>query len=98
MVSQEDSVVVLDTGAAANLVCSSWLAHRNSILKRHGIPKVATYRSHARFRFGYGRFGEVRHAADVPVGIDRKKGMFTACVLEGDAPALLRKGVMEAPG
>ena len=42
LVSAEDSVVALDTGATANLVCFSCLAHRKRILARRGIPRVAT--------------------------------------------------------
>ena len=91
VISQEYSVVVLDTGAAANLVCFRSLAHHNRILERRGIPRVTTYPSQARFRFGDGRLGEVRHAAAISVG-------FTAFVLGGGVPALLRKGAMEALG
>ena len=69
VVSQHDSVVVLDTGAMANLVRVSWLARHNWISERRGIPRVATYLSLARFRFGDRRLGEVSHAADIPVGI-----------------------------
>ena len=98
MVSQEDSAVVLDTGARANLVRFSWLQRHNRILERRGIPRVTTYPSQARFRFVYGRLGEVRYAADIPVGIAGNTGMFTASVLEADIPALLRKGAMEALG
>ena len=57
LASQMDSVVALDTGATANLVRRSWLAHRNSILGNNGFPKVTTYPSMARFRFGGGRLG-----------------------------------------
>ena len=45
LASQEDSVEVLNTGATANLVCISWPARHNRILDRHGIPRIATYRS-----------------------------------------------------
>ena len=34
MVSQDDSVVALETGATANLACFSWLANHNRILER----------------------------------------------------------------
>ena len=43
MVSQDESVVVLDTGATANLVCFRWLARHSRVLERHGIPWVSTY-------------------------------------------------------
>ena len=42
LVSTMDSVVVLETGATANPVCLSWLAHQNSMLVKHGFPKVTT--------------------------------------------------------
>ena len=58
-----DSVVALGTGAAANLVCLSGLARRNRILERRGMPLVAACTAKARFRFGDGRPGDVRHAA-----------------------------------
>ena len=58
------SVVVLDIGAAANLACFRLLAHRNRILEREGFLRVPTYPAGARFKFGDGRLGEVRHAAD----------------------------------
>ena len=82
MVSQEDSVVVLGAGATANLVCFGWLAHHNRDLDRRGIPRVTTYPSQARFRFGDGGLGEVRHAADTPVGIAGNQGMFRACSMQ----------------
>ena len=87
-------MIVLDTGATANVVPFSWPGRRNRILEQHGIPKVAK----ARFSFGDGRLREVRHAADVPVGIAGNRGMFTAFALEAEIPALLREGVMEALG
>ena len=41
--AQNDSVVILDTGATANLVCFSWLARHNRTLERHEVPRVTTY-------------------------------------------------------
>ena len=52
LVSDEDSVVALDTGAAANLVCLRWLEHHNRLLEKKGRQKVATFPSSARSRFG----------------------------------------------
>ena len=91
-------MVVLDTGATANFARFSLLAHHNSILEKHGFPRVATYPSNAKFRRGDGRLGEVRHAADIPVRIAGNKGKFTAFALDGDSPALLPKVAMEALG
>ena len=81
-VSAADSVVVLDTGATANL--------------EKGRRKVSTYTSSARFRFGGGRRGEVRRAADILVGIAGNKGKITAFALGADIPALLGRGAMGA--
>ena len=49
----------------------------------------------ARFKFGGGRIGEVKYAADTKVGFAGRRGVSTAFVLEADIPALLRAG---APG
>ena len=63
-----------------------------------GFPEVAPYSTAARFKFGGGGVGEVRHAADIKIGIAGRRGPFTALVLEGDIPASLPKGDLEAPG
>ena len=34
-----------------------------------GLRRVATYAAQARFKFGYGREGDVRFAADITVGV-----------------------------
>ena len=98
LVSQESSVALLDTGATANLAFSRRLARHNRILDRYGIERVFTCSSKATFRLGGRRLGEVRHAADIPVGIAGNKGKFAAFALNADIPALLRKGAMEALG
>ena len=98
LVSQADSVAVLDTGATANLVRASWLARHNRIVEGYGIPRAPTYPSTARFVIGDGRLGEVSHAADIPGGIAGNKGKCAAFALDADIPALLRKGAMEALG
>ena len=69
-----DGVAALDPGATANLVRFSRLAHHSSILEKHGFPKVTTYPSEARCRFGDGRPGEVRRAADIPAWNAGNKG------------------------
>ena len=93
---RDDSVVVLDTGATANLVCFRWLSHHNSLLEQQGLPRVLTYPAQARFKFGDGRTGNVCFAADITVGIAGAKGAFTAFALDADIPALLCKGASEA--
>ena len=96
--SQEGSVVVLGSAAAANIVCFSSLAHYNWIMGRFGIPRVTTYPSEARFLFGDGRLGEVRHEADISLGSAGNRGEFTASVLDAVIPALLREGAMGGLG
>ena len=93
LVSHTESVVAFDTGATANSARFSCLVQQNSILAKHGFPKVTTYPSKARFRFGDERLGEVRRAGDIPCG-----RYFTAFVSDGDIPALLREGAVEALG
>ena len=93
---RDDSVVVLDTGATANLACFRWLSRRNSLLEQKGFPRVLTYPAQARFKFGDGRAGNVCFAADITAGIAGAKGAFTACGLDADIPALLRKGASAA--
>ena len=89
--ASNDSVVILDTGATANLICFRWLDHHNSILRQWGLEKVTPYRANATFRFGDGRTGDVGFAADVTVGLAGAKGQFTAFVLDSDIPALLSR-------
>ena len=63
-----------------------------------GIPQVGAYRAMARFKFGDGRIGEVRYAADIKVGIAGCGCAFSVFALEADIPALSCKGAIEAPG
>ena len=63
-----------------------------------GLPKVMPYSSMVHFKFGGGRVREVKHAADIKVGISGRTGAATAFVLEADIPALLRKGASAALG
>ena len=51
-----------------------------------------------RFEFDGGRQGEVRCAADIPVGIAGGRGKLAAVVLEADTPALLCEGALKALG
>ena len=91
-------VVVLDTGATANLACSTWLNNRNSYLHKMGFPKVNPYPTLPRLKFGAGRIGVAEYAADIKVGSKGRRGAITAFVLDMDIPALLRKGAIEAHG
>ena len=95
LVADSDSTMVLETGATANLVHFCWLRPRNRILQRRGSQKVLTYPPSARFRFGNGRLGEVRHPAGISAGIPVRKGEFTVFVLDAGIPTLLRKGALE---
>ena len=78
LVSDEDSVVVLDTGATASPVCFRWLERQNRILEGRGRQKVLTYPSSASLRLHDGSLGEVRHAADNPADTSEKEGKLTA--------------------
>ena len=89
--SDSDSLVVVGTGATANLVCLCWPARRNRTLGRERYRKVSTYPSSARLRFGDGRLDEVRQTADIPAGIAESAGKFTPFALDAGFPALLRK-------
>ena len=94
-VSGSDSVVVLDTSHTANLARCRSLEHHNRILQRKGYLRVTTRPASARFRFGDGRPGGVRRAAEIPVGIAGSKGGFTSFAPHADILALLRKGASE---
>ena len=56
------------------------------------------YPTIARCKFGDGRAGEVKHAAEIKVGIARRRGASAAFVSEAAIPALLRKGAFEVLG
>ena len=88
-------MAALDTGDTANLVCFRRLEHHHRLFE-DGRQGVSTYPLAARIRFGDGRLGEVRHAADTPLGTAENRGKFSASVLDADFPALSRKGSMEA--
>ena len=77
----------LGAGAPSNSVCVRWLENHNRITNRKGYQEVSTYPSSARFRFGDGRLGDVRRAADIPVGVAGGEGASTAFVLDVDIPA-----------
>ena len=64
-----EGVVGLDSGAAANVVCSSWLGRHGRSLPREGLLRGPKYPASALFRFGNGRLEGARQAADVPVGV-----------------------------
>ena len=96
--SQSDSVVALGTGATANLVCYKWFANHNLYSGRRELEKAVPHPSSARFKFGDGRIGGVKHAADNRVGIAGCKGACAAFLLDAEIPAWLRKGALEALG
>ena len=85
-------MVVLDTSAAANLVCFRGLDRHIRILEREAYQRAPTYPP------GDGRPGVVRRAEDIPVGVAGSKCKFTAFVLDADIPALLRRGAPETLG
>ena len=63
-----------------------------------GLEKAVPYPSSSRLKFLGGGIGEVKHAADIKVGIAGCKGAFAAYALGAETPALLCKGALEALG
>ena len=90
-----ESAAVLETGTTTNLARFRWSEHRNKILVGKGIDRVATYSACAQLKFGDGRLGEVRCAAEIPAGTACCRGTRTACVLEAEILALFRKAELE---
>ena len=78
---KEDSVAVPDTGAAANSACFTLLKRHKSVFERC-----------AKFKFGVGRMGGIRFAADVPAGIAVCPISLPFFLVDADMPALRRKG------
>ena len=72
--AREAIVGILDTGATTNLVRFRLQTHRNSLLGEIGLPRVASYPSQARFKFGGGRMGGARFDADITAGVAGTKG------------------------
>ena len=62
------------------------------------MGKAAPSPSSARFKFGDGRTGEVKHAADSKVGVAGCKGACAAFVLGAEIPALVCEEALEALG
>ena len=81
------SLVILDTGAADNLVRFSRLADRISLLVKHGCPRVEIYPANARFEFGGGRMGDACLPAKMTAGLAGITGSSAAVVSESEIPA-----------
>ena len=96
--AEADSVAAFGAGANAHFACSRLLERRNRILERTGLLRVSTYPACARFRFGGGRLGAVRHTADIAVGKANNAGEFTAPAPEAEIPALSLKCALEPLG
>ena len=60
-----ESLVVLDTGAIANLACFKWLDKRDFISGRRGVSPARPSRAQERFKCGGRRLGDVRHAVGI---------------------------------
>merc|ERR1712131_325344 len=93
-----ESMVILDTGASANLVGTRWLQRHDDILREMGWPRVRRFKASARFKFGDGRVGTVTQAAFVPISIAGHTGELMAYIVEADIPALLGKAALECLG
>ena len=87
VLTESGSVAFSAAGATANLVFPGCLGRHRRILKRRGRPRVSTYPTSARFRFGDGRVGDVRHSADIAGGFAGNEGESAAFALEADMPA-----------
>ena len=72
-----DSVVVLDTVAAAKVVCFRALGRRESVSGKWGIQPAQPLPAQVRLKFGDGRLAEVRRAADIPAGLSGGRRNFT---------------------
>ena len=92
----EGSVVILDTGATANLVCFRWLNQHNAMLEKVDLARASTCPAHAPFKFGDRSMGGSKLAADISLGSAGANGAFTTFVLDADVPAPLRKGALGA--
>ena len=73
---REASALILYTEATAKLTRFRWLGNHISLPAQRGMPRANTYQAKARLKFGDGRMAEVRHAADVTVGIAGNKAPF----------------------
>ena len=91
IMSSEKSEASLDTGATANLACFKLLQRHNSLQAKSGAPAAEMHPGAASFNFGNVRLEQVRYAADVPVAIAGRRGMFTALPVDADIPASSRK-------
>ena len=89
-------MVALDTGATANLVSFERLENHKSIVGKRGLRRKSSHTASARFKFGDGRRGEVRYAAEITVGTAACKDTLAAFASLADIPALLREGALEA--
>ena len=98
LVSESESVAVLDTGATANHARFRGLEHHNRISQRRGYLPATTYPDSAQFGLGDGRVGRVRRAVGIPAGTAGSAGRLTTFAPHADIPALLRKGALEASG
>ena len=97
-VTDADSFVVSDTRDAANPLRFKWSRRHNEISGSWGLPRTESYPTCARLKFRGGRLGDVRCAADIPVGYAGNRGRFTASVREAALPAFVRVGALETLG
>ena len=66
---RENSVVALDSVAAANLLCFGRLGGHNLRKGKQGLLRISTYSASARAKFGDAHLGEVRLFAGFTFGI-----------------------------
>ena len=91
----DESVVALDTGAAANLACFQRPHRRNASMARLRIPSARPHPAREKFKFGNYRMEEVQFAADIPAVLAGRLGTIAAFLAGADIPVLFRKGAAE---
>ena len=92
-------VAVLNASAAPNLARFRRVGHRNEYSEREENPRVTAYAACARYKFGDGRLGEVRRAADISAGIAGSRGKFAPSATETEGiSAFLRRGALGGVG
>ena len=92
------SAVALHAGASSNFARFKWDRRQNAISVRLGISIAELFPACAIFEFGNGHTAEVRHAAEILVGIAGRQGALAACFVYADIPTLVCKGTLELLG
>ena len=92
------SAAAFHAGASSNFARFKWDRRQNAITVRLGISIAELFPACAIFEFGNGHTAEVRHAAEILVGIAGRQGALAACFVYADIPTLVCKGTLELLG